>query len=134
MTTTTVTLTPAVLIAVGTSNAGAATTHAARDMRGRHGGLLTAKITNGATAPTVQCIARVLIAHNDGVTPALAGEGVDWKTFAELGGGGIAANAVTPMSIIIPPCCHVLIEFTGNTGQPVTVESMITEYTALVAV
>lgn len=126
---TTVTLTPATLQA-SVSNAAGATTRATRSMLGKHGGLLTAKITNG-TAPTAQCVATVLIAHTSGATPTAAGEGADWKTFAVMGGGGTTASAVTPMSMVIPPCCHVQIEFTGNTGNAVTVEAFITDYTNL---
>lgn len=130
MPTTTTTLTPGTLVA-STSNAAGSTTRGTRDMRGKHGGLLTAKITNGGTGPTVQCTATVLIAHNSGATPTAGSEGADWKTYAVLGGGGTAASAVTPLSIVIPPCCHVEVEFAGNTGQAVTVEAIITDYTDL---
>ena len=130
MPTTTTTLTPGTLVA-STSNAAGSTTRGTRDMRGKHGGLLTAKITNGGTGPTVQCTATVLIAHNSGATPTAGSEGADWKTYAVLGGGGTAASAVTPLSMVIPPCCHVEVEFTGNTGQAVTVEAIITDYTDL---
>jgi hypothetical protein len=100
-------------------------------MIGKHGALLTAKITNGGTGPTAQCVATVYIAHTTGSTPATGGEGADWKTLAVLGGGGTAANAITPMSIVLPPCCHVQIEFAGNTAQNVTGEAFITDYTNL---
>lgn len=130
MPTTTTTLTPATLVASASNGAGS-TTRGTRDMRGKHGGLLTAKITNGGTGPTVQCTATVLIAHNSGATPTAGSEGADWKTYAVLGGGGTAASAVTPLSIVIPPCCHVEVEFAGNTGQAVTVEAIITDYTDL---
>jgi len=129
MSVTTVTLTPATLQA-SVSNAAGAATRAARSMVGKHGGLITAKITNG-TAPTAQCVATVYVAHTTGSTPATGPEGADWKTFAVLGGGGVTASAVTPLSIVIPPCCHVQIEFTGNTGNAVTVEAFITDYTNL---
>ena len=130
MTVTTVTLTPATLQASISVAAGTAQ-RAARSMLGKHGGLLTAKITNGASGPTTQCVATVYIAHTSGATPAVGSEGADWKTYAVLGGGGLNANAVTPLSIVLPPCCHVEVEFTGHTGQAVTVESLITDYTNL---
>ena len=131
MSTTTVTLTPATLIAAGTTCAAGTPQRAARSMIGKHGGLLTAKITNGGTGPGVQCVATVYVAHTTGSTPSTGAEGADWKTYAILGGGGTTANAVTPMSIVLPPCCHVQIEFAGNTTQSVTVESFITDYTDL---
>ncbi len=131
MAATTTTLTPATLVAASTSNGAGSTTRGTRDMRTKHGGLLTAKITNGGTGPTAQCTATVLIAHNSGTTPTAGSEGADWKTYAVLGGGGTTASAVTTFSLVVPPCCHVEIEFTGNTGQAVTVESFITDYTDL---
>lgn len=129
MTTTTTTLTPANVVASATNTAGS-TTRGTRDMRGKHGGLLTLKITNGATGPTVQCTANVLVAHNSGSTPTAASAGSDWKTIF-IFGGGTTNNAVTEQHIVLPPCCHVEVEFTGNTAQSVTVESVITDYTDL---
>ena len=53
-------------------NAAGATTRGTLDLRTAHGGLLTMKIVNGATGPTVQAQANVLAAHNSGSTPAAA--------------------------------------------------------------
>lgn len=131
MTVTTVTLTPATLIGAGTTIAVGTPQRAARDMRGKHGGLLTAKITNGTTGPTVQAVVTVYISHASGTTPAVGGEGADWKTYAVLGGGGATGSAVSPFSCVIPPCCHVQVEIGGNTVQNVTGEAFITEYTNL---
>ena len=129
MAATTTTLTPADVVASATNTAGS-TTRGTRDMRGKHGGLLTLKITNGGTGPTVQCEGRVLVAHNSGTTPTAASAGSDWKTIASFG-GGTTNSAVTEYSMVLPPCCHVECEFTGNTGQSVTVEAVITDYTDL---
>lgn len=118
------------LVAAGTSNAAAATTRQTIDLEAGYGGVLTFKMTNGATGPTVQCQARVLIAHN-ATLPAAASAGADWKTIYTLG-GGIAANAITE-SIAIPIDHSVMaleVEFTGNTGQPVVVEAFMSEITA----
>jgi hypothetical protein len=131
MATTTTTLTPATLIAAGTTVAVGTPQRAARDMRGKHGGLLTAKITNAGTGPTVQAIVTVYISHTSGTTPATGGEGADWKTYAVLGGGGSTGNAVSPFSCVLPPCCHVQVEIGGNTVQNVTGEAFITDYTDL---
>lgn len=130
MAVTTVNTTSATLVA-STSVAAAGVARGSYDLRTTHGGLLTAKITNGTTGPTIQCTATVYISHASGTTPAAAGEGADWKTYCVLGGGGSANNAVTPMAIVLPPCNHVQIEFTGHTGQAVTVESFLTAYTSL---
>lgn len=127
MSNTTLTLTPVTVVA-SASNAAGATTRGTHDNRTSLGGLLTMKITNGGTGPTVQCEGRVLIAHTAGATPAAASAGADWKTLWKFG-GGTTASAITEQSFDVPPCNHLEVEFTGNTGQAVTVEADLTEYT-----
>lgn len=127
MPTTTLIKNPRTLVAAGTSNAAAGTTQGVLDLRTAQGGLLTMKITNGATGPTVQCEGRVLVAHNAGVTPAAASAGADWKTLWKFG-GGVTANAITEQSMAVDPgVMHLEVEFTGNTGQAVTVEAFLSE-------
>lgn len=128
MTTTTLNKTPRTLVASG-SNAAGATTRGTLDLRTAQGGLLTLKITNGATGPTVQCQANILAAHNSGSTPAAAAAGTDWKTLWSVG-GGTTANAITEQSMEVGPgVMHLEVEFTGNTGQAVTVEAYFSEIT-----
>jgi hypothetical protein len=72
----------------------------------------------------------VLVAHNSGSTPAAASAGSDWKTIWSFGGGTIA-NAITEQSVEIGPgVMHLEVEFTGNTGQAVTVEASLSEVTS----
>lgn len=130
MPTTTINLTPATVIAAGTSNSVGSATREARDMRTKHGGLVTMKITNGATGPTAQCIGRIMVAHDSGATPATGAAGAVWKTIFEFG-GGTANNAVTEQHVVLPPCCHFQVEYSGNTVQAVTVEASVTDYTSL---
>lgn len=114
------------LVAAATSNAAAGTTRGTIDLETTYGGLLTVKMTNGATGPTVQCTCNVLVAHN-ATLPTAASAGTDWKTIYTFG-GGTTANAVTEMAIPIDPSILALeVEFTGNTGQAVTVESFLSE-------
>jgi len=125
------TKTPATLIAAATSNGVGSTTRQVIDLRSMYGGILTVKITNGATGPTIQAVANVLIAHNSGSTPAAGSAGSDWKTVASWG-GGTASNAVSEWSMVIDPAiCHLEIEITGNTGQAVTCEAFITQLEGL---
>jgi len=129
MTTTTVIKSPRTLIAAGTSNAAAATTWGTLDLRTAHGGMLTIKLTNGATGPTVQAVANVLVAHNAGVTPAAASAGAAWKTLWGFG-GGLVANAITEQSIAVDAgVMHLEVEVTGNTGQAVVCEAFLSEIT-----
>ena len=130
MTTTTLIKTPRTLVAAGTSNAAGATTRGTVDLRTPHGGLLTLKITNGGTGPTVQCEGRVMIAHTAGATPAAASAGADWKTIWRFN-GGTPANAITEQSYRVGPGeMHLQTEFTGNTGQAVTIEAFLSEVTS----
>lgn len=126
MSNTTLTLTP-VTVVDSTSNAAGATTRGVVDMRGKLGGLLTLKITNAGTLGA-QCEGRVLVAHTSGTTPAAGAAGADWKTLWRFG-GGLVSGAVTEQSMVVDPCNHLEVEFTGNTTNAATVEAYLTEYT-----
>ena len=115
-------------IIASASNAAGATSRGTIDLSAAYGGIVTMKITNGATGPTVQCEGRVLISHAD-TLPAAASAGADWKTIWRFG-GGITANAITEQSFQFgPEVRHLEVEFTGNTVQAVTVEAIVTTYT-----
>jgi len=128
MSVTTITRASRTLVAAGTSNAAAATTRGTLDCRTVLGGLLTLKITNGATGPTAQCTGKVLVSHNSGATPAAASAGAEWKSIpSSVFGGGTAANKITEFVYRYEGGMHLEVEFTGNTGQAVTVEALLTE-------
>jgi hypothetical protein len=134
MTATTLTKTDRTIIATGSSNAAGGTLRGVIDLRTAQGGLLTMKITNGATGPSVQCEGRVLIAHSTGSVPAPGGAGAVWKTLWAFGGGTVS-NAITEQSFDVSPgIMHLEVEFTGNTVQPVTVEAFLSEITNAVSV
>lgn len=131
MTTTTLNKTPRTLVAAGTSNAAGATTRGTVDLRTAQGGLLTVKITNGGTGPTAQCQCNILVAHNSGATPAAASAGPDWKTIWKFGGGTTNSAQTEQMIQIDAGVMHLEVEFTGNTGQAVTVEAILSEITSV---
>ena len=115
-------------IIASASNAAGATTRGTIDLSSAYGGIVTMKITNGATGPTVQAEGRVLVSHAD-TLPTAASAGADWKTIWRFG-GGVTANAVTEQSFQFgPEVRHLEVEFTGNTGQAVTVEAIASTYT-----
>ena len=131
MTTATATKAARTLIAAATSNAAGATTRGTVDLRTAFGGLLTIKLTNGGTGPTLQAEARVLVAHNTGSTPTAAGAGADWKTIYVVG-NGTAASTVGEWSIPIDQSVmHCEVEITGNTGQAVTCEAFLSELSSI---
>lgn len=115
-------------IIASASNAAGATSRGTIDLSSAYGGIVTMKIANGGTAPTLQCEGRVLISHAD-TLPTAASAGADWKTLWRFGGGA-TASAVTEQSFQFgPEVRHLEVEFTGNTGQAVTVEAIVTTYT-----
>lgn len=119
------------IIAAATSNTAGSTTRGTVDLRTALGGLLTVKITNGATGPTVQAVANVLVAHNAGATPTAASAGTDWKTLVSVG-NGTANNTVGEWPFEIPQgVMHLEVEVTGNTAQAVTCEAFLSELTSI---
>ena len=125
------TITGQVLVSSAANTAGS-TTRGRLDVSSDDGGMIRWRMTNGGTGPTVQCEARVLLARKQTSMPTAAAEGTgddDWKQVYVQGGGTIA-NASTRGSYRIgPEVAYVEIEFTGNTGQSVTVECTGDSYT-----
>ena len=118
------------LVAAGTSNAAAATTRGRLDLQTALGGNLTLKIINGATGPTVQCVANILVSHN-ATMPAAASAGTDWKTIYSVG-NGTGNSTIGEWSYAFgPEIMSMEVEFTGNTGQAVTVEAFVSEITSV---
>ena len=121
---TTHTRTITAVIAEATSNTAGSTTRGRVDARGMDSGWLHIKITNGATGPTVQCEARILVSDTDGSAPSAAAAGTAWKTILSGITPGVANNAVREYWWYHGPGqTHGEVEFTGNTGQTVTVEA-----------
>ena len=115
-------------IIASVSNAAAATTRGTLDVADKYGGIVTMKITNGGTGPTLQCEGRVLISHET-TLPTAASAGADWKTVYRFG-GGTTDDAITEQSYGFgPEVRHVEVEFTGNTATAVTVEALATTFT-----
>lgn len=135
MTTTTLTKAPRTLIAAGTSNAaGASTLGTPVDLRTAQGGMMTVKLTNGTTGPTVAATVSVLIAHNSGASPAAAAAGVDWKTLCKFS-GLLSANGIVEQAVPIDPAVmHVNVLVTGNTGQAVACEAYLSEVSSVSSV
>lgn len=119
------------LVASAANTAGS-TTRGTLDMNAvQGGGILTIKMANGGTGPTLQCVCNILIAHN-ATLPTAGSAGADWKTIAVYG-GGVTASAITEIGIPVDPAIMCLeVEFTGNTGQSVTVEAYLSELTSAV--
>ena len=131
MTTATATKAARTLIAAATSNTAGSTTRGTVDLRTAFGGLLTIKLTNGGTGPTLQAEARVLVAHNTGATPTAASAGTAWKTIYVVG-NGTAASTIGEWSIPIDQSVmHCEVEITGNTGQAVTCEAFMSELSSI---
>lgn len=120
---------PAAIIAAGTSIAAAGTQRGTLDCRTIDRAIITVKVTNGATGPTVQATIKILVAHNTGATPTAAAAGADWKTVRSFG-CTVLANKVTEISFTAPPeVQHVQVEIGGHTVQAVTGEAFASTVT-----
>jgi hypothetical protein len=118
------TITAAALVSSAANTAGS-TTRGRLDVSALDGGEIRFRMTNGGTGPTVQCEARVLRAAKDTTMPAAAAEGtgdLDWKQVYVIGGGTTASADTRGVYKFGPGAAYIEIEFTGNTGQSVTVE------------
>ena len=118
------TITGAVLVSSAANTAGS-TTRGRLDCSAADGGMIRWRMTNGGTGPTVQCEARILIARKGSSMPAAAAEGTgddDWKQVYVQGGGTTASISTRGSYSFGPEVAYIEIEFTGNTGQSVTVE------------
>lgn len=134
MATTTLVKTPRTIVAPQTLSAGAAAVRGVVDLRTAQGGVLTIKISNGATTLGNPCICKILIAHNSGATPASGPAGSDWKTIQSFSGGVAASTSTEKMFIIDPSIMHLQVEFFGNTTGGVDIEAYLSEITSAVTV
>lgn len=117
------TITAAALVSSVANTAGS-TTRGRLDVSAADGGQIRFRMTNGIT-PTVQCEARVLVAAKNSAMPSAAAEGtgdLDWKQVYVIGGGTTASATTRGVYTFGPSVAYIEIEFTGNTGQSVTVE------------
>lgn len=118
------TLTGQVLVSSAANTAGS-TTRGRLDCTSADGGMIRWRMTNGGTGPSVACEARVLVARKQTSMPAAAAEGTgddDWKMVAVQSGGVTASVTTRGFFEFGPEVAYVEMEFTGNTGQSVTVE------------
>ena len=93
--------------------AGGTTTGTGIDLRQSTDAAVTAKITNGATGPTVACNAICQISPDNST----------WYEWAR-GTGGLANNGVYVYGWRVPRAfAYARVQFSGNTGQAVTVEA-----------
>ena len=106
-----------IIVAVNTSlDVSPAVERGTLTLAAKYGGIVTMKITNGGTGPTVQCEGRVLISHED-TLPTAASAGADWKTVWRFGGGTVLGTITEQSFTFGPEIRHIEVEFTGNTGR-----------------
>ena len=117
-------------VVTSAANTAGSTTRGRIDCSAADGGMVTLRLTNGGTGPTVQCEARVLVSHATAL-PTAASEGAgddDWKQIYVFGSGTTANASSRGLYVFGPEVRHLEVEFTGNTGQSVTVEAIATTY------
>lgn len=110
------------IIAAGTTNAaGATTTGTPVDLTTKYGALVTVKITNGGTSPTLPAQALIYT----------SGDGANWKLFYSFA-ASTTASGVNEWPIDIPRAAmNVRVDITGNTVQSVTCEAFAQVVTGL---
>lgn len=108
------------IIVAGTANASGATT-TGTPFDPKYGALVTVKITNGGTSPTLPAQALIYT----------SGDGTNWKLFYSLT-ASTTVNAVNEWAIDIPrTAMNARVDVTGNTVQAVTCEAFAQVVTAL---
>lgn len=104
-----------VLLAPSTVAAAGTQTSTTADLTGAYGGIVTAQITNGGTIPSVACVA----------TLQVSGDNTNWYPMSS-GIEDMTASATSAFYWEVPPgVMYVRVQFTGNTGQPVTAAAQI---------
>lgn len=109
-------------ILASVSNAAAGTkTSSTINLTTSYGGLVTGKVTNGATGPTLGCTMTLNVSPN----------GSTFYPWA-AGTAATANSAVTTFGFEIPlGALYANVVFTGNTAQSVTVEAQAEWVTAI---
>lgn len=111
----------ATLQASASNAANATTTSSSANLTTYYGAIITAKVTNGASAPTAACNCTVNVSNDN----------TNWKQWAQ-GTAGLAASTAYAFSFEIPaPVMYAQVVFSGNTGAAVTVEAQAHYLTGL---
>lgn len=110
------------IIAAATSNAATATTTGtALSLTTAYGALITIKLTNGGTGPTIAPVAYVYT----------SGDNTNYKLFYKIG-GDTTASSVNEYNVEIPPAAmYARVDVKDNTGQAITCEAFAQVLTAI---
>lgn len=110
------------IMAAATSNsASSSTSGTAADLTACYGGLMTIKITNGGTGPTVAASMYVYT----------SGDNTNFKLFTKVTSDTVASS-VNEWPVDIPPgTMYVNTTLKDNTGQAVTGEAFIQKLTGI---
>lgn len=97
------------------------TTTGAWNLTTAFGGVLTMRITNGGTGPTIPCTATVNVSTDNST----------WRKFAAFT-AGVTNSAVYDFAIEVPAgTMYAQTSFNGNTAQSVTIEATGHELTSI---
>jgi hypothetical protein len=109
------------LLAPTSNPAGSTTQSAVWNLTTSLGGVIQTRVSNGATGPSAGCESLTQVS-SDGTT---------WRDFArQIAGTG--ANGVFDFFVEVPgPVLYARVQFSGNTGQAVTVEAYGHELTSI---
>lgn len=92
-----------------------------KDLTVAYGATITARVTNGATGPTIGCTVEVDVSTDNST----------WRQFAQVV-AGTTNSAVNDFAFVIPETVlYARLGFGGNTAQAVTVEGYVHTLTAI---
>ncbi len=101
-------------------SAGGSQTSSTWDGRTCRGGTITARVTNGGTGPTVGCTVSVNIS-TDGTT---------WRQMQAVVAGVAASTPYDFIFILSKDVMYAQVTFSGHTGQAITAESYLHEFSS----
>lgn len=114
----TITKTAYAVTASASVAAAGSNTSSAIDLTTEKGCVITAKITNGATGPTVPCTCYIEVSNDN----------TNWKIWRS-GQGDTTASIVRTFAFTLPKeIMYARVRFTDNTVQAVTVEAQGMSY------
>ena len=107
--------------ASATNSAAGSTLGTAVDLTDNLGTVISAKITNGSTGPTLPCYFEVLVSNDD----------ITYFTYCSLM-SKLGNNEVTEFTITLPAeIMYAKTNFTGNTSQSVGIIALGSELTSV---
>jgi hypothetical protein len=110
------------LVASVANTAGSTTNSSNLSLTGNYATAIYFSMVNGGTGPTIPCAAVLQVSYDGGTT---------YIEYQRLTAGTVASTTYSGMFVVPLAVCNVRLQFTGNTGQSVTVAAWYDKVTSL---